>query len=82
MQDRLSVPVPEHFQKYAEAAICRLRYLHPALDFQVEGDTVMVIGNADVGLLKRDLMYALYREKLAEQSVGAKSRLIDALIST
>ncbi len=81
MPKSLSFTVPKQLEKHTGAAICRLCYLYPALEFHVEGGALVVNGNDNDGFQERDLFYALYREKLAEQSVSAKSRLIDALTS-
>lgn len=72
--------MPPKFRPYAESAICRLRYLHPTHEFSTDGSTIDVQGHdVNYETLRRDVFHALYREKLAEQSVVAKIRLINEL---
>lgn len=70
------------FAPYAEAAVTRLGYTRPAATFTVDGLSIRVDGDLGDELeLRRDVLYQLYREKIYQEGLPARSLMYEALLS-
>jgi hypothetical protein len=75
------VPIPARFAAHADAALTRLGYLHPAVEFALTGNsiTAAATADADAALLRRDISYALYREKIYAETLAIRHALVNAV---
>lgn len=74
-------PFSDEMMKFAPAAIARLAYIYPALQFSIDDSGVAVAGftPGEEANLRREISYALYREKIDTESAPLKSRMFEAL---
>lgn len=79
----LTIPVSEVLRPYAELAVARLGYLYPKMIFSYRELSVVVSSEAAIDEIKirRDVLYALYREKIYAETLSMRQSLI-ALVST
>ncbi len=84
----ISVHVGDEFIPHVGAAIHRLRYLYPKVDFQWTADSSELVavspeGPADqVQLLQREINYALYREKIFVDTLAIRQKIVGVEIET
>lgn len=72
----LEISVPEGFAQYMDAAIIRLQYLFPKIVFQIEGQSITVENCPhDVAELRKEISYALYREKIYAENIEIRREL-------
>ncbi|BBE72981.1 hypothetical protein [Oharaeibacter diazotrophicus] len=74
-----SVPVADVFQPVLDAALTRLRYLHPGWGFEAADGGILVSipdgqGASDV---EREIAYALYRERILSETMDMRRSLLD-----
>jgi hypothetical protein len=72
----MRVAIPEAMQGYVEAALVRLRYLHPAVAFAVRDGAIIADGGGDDPTLVRDINFTLYREKIYAETLSLRADLI------
>ncbi len=75
------VEVAERFRPYTDAALARLQYLYPKINFVLIADGIEVSGNIDIPseTLSREIHYALYREKIYAETLPMRRALIEAV---
>lgn len=68
---------------YLGSALARMRYLYPDIEFVVKGNVVEVAGKANrpSAAAERDVLYALYREKIYAETLPLRRALIEAVTS-
>jgi hypothetical protein len=77
----LIIGVGEHFLAYIPAAVVRLGYLHPHLTFSwTPLGNVHVEGTFDHHDVRRDVLHAVYREKVLKETLPLRQKLIDGLL--
>lgn len=78
----LTIPVSEVLRPYAELAVTRLGYLYPKMIFSYRELNVVVSSDADIDetKIRRDVLYALYREKIYSETLSMRQSLI-AMVS-
>lgn len=71
------------FIPYAAAAVGRLRYLHPACTFTLEGTSISIGGVDDdaFGAIQRDSQFQLYREKIYQEGLPMRTLMYQTLLS-
>jgi hypothetical protein len=70
------------FAPFAEAAVGRLGYIYPHCSFSIVGLSIVAEGTfVDPQLLRRDVRYQLYREKIYQEGLPARSLMYGALLS-
>jgi hypothetical protein len=76
------VPVTESFLPYVEAAIARLRYLHPELSFSISTKGIEIRGTVagDRALLLQEIQHTIYREKIYSETLPMRRALVDAVM--
>lgn len=76
-----SIPVPTELESYAASAITRLGYIFPATYFSLNQATIDVETSDDPILIRRDVLHAIYRERIRSETEDIRSSLIRALVS-
>lgn len=69
------------FLAYAPVAMARLGYLYPDLTFECRDGGVCIVGflPATTDILRRDVLYALYREKIYADTLHLRSAFISSV---
>lgn len=70
------------FEPYAEAAISRLRYVHPALHFDLLSPTSVEVTGVQPDAettMRREITYQLYREKIYQEGLPMRGTMYSAL---
>lgn len=71
------VPIAPSFVDYVEAALVRLRYLHPRAQFTFRDGGIEVSTDEDGGeSIARDVNYTLYRERVLQETLSLRRALI------
>ena len=77
------VPVPKAFWPYVDPALERLRYLYPKAVFTVEkaGECIRAESteSMDEETLRREIHYAVYREKIYAETLSLRRSLVEAV---
>lgn len=75
------IEIPPELIKPAEAAIVRLGYLYPSLNFQLADEGIRVAGAlpADISTLRKDALHAVYREKIYAETLAMRTAFISAM---
>lgn len=70
--------VPDIFSKYIDAAVVRVGYLHPDVEFSREGNSIRVASSTgnEVDSIRRDVLYAVYREKIFADTLSMRTALL------
>jgi hypothetical protein len=72
-----NILIDPEFHPCIPAALLRLGYLYPELDFSVSEQGVAVLGAsaADPAQLEREVSYQVYREKIFRQTLPMRQSL-------
>jgi hypothetical protein len=79
---QLSIPVSEVLRPFAELVVARLGYLYPKMIFSYQAPAILVSSDSEIDELKirRDVLYALYREKIYAETLSMRQSLV-AMVS-
>lgn len=77
---RTVIPVEAPFRSYLSSAATRLGYLYPELLFTVRDDAVEVTGAVEESVMRREVLHAVYREKIFAETLPLRRTLIDGLL--
>lgn len=77
----LVVELDSSFAQFAPSAVLRLSYILPNLNFKASGAAVSVEGDLpeDLGALRRDILHAVYREKIYTETLPMRTAFFDAV---
>ncbi len=77
----ISILIDPEFHPCIPAALLRLRYLYPELDFSVSEQGVTVLGThgSDPAQLDREVSYQVYRAKIFRQTLPMRQSLYTML---
>ena len=77
----LDISIDPEFHPFIPAALLRLGYLYPELDFAVSKQGIAVRGESDYDLvwLEREVTYQVYREKIFQQTLPMRQSLFTML---
>lgn len=80
---KFDVALPPSLTVFGPAAVARLGYLFPAAIFRLEGDRIFVEANetCDVAQLRSEILHTVYREKIFENTLEIRRRLLVAVTS-
>lgn len=84
MKRSVVVPVPPRFAAYSEAALVRLRYLYPEVNWSLDPGTGNLCAeyepetHSDHALIQ-EASFQLYREKLHEDTIHIRRRIYEAI---
>jgi len=73
----LDISIDQEFHAFIPAALLRLRYIYPALEFVATEQGLMVNGTAEVDRVwfERDVTYQVYRERIFQQTLHMRQSL-------
>lgn len=67
-------------EEAAPEAVVRLAYLYPKLQFTLTADEIEISGPVDdEAVVRRDVAYALYRQRIFQRSLPLRQALLDTL---
>lgn len=82
MGEQLIIEFEALFAPFAPAALGRLGYIYPGNSFALNGLSIVVGGAiTDEQRVLRDVRYQLYREKIYQEGLPARSLMYQALLS-
>ncbi|MDX8456021.1 hypothetical protein RFM98_25135 [Mesorhizobium sp. VK9D] len=78
---QLAVEIPQTFQQFVDGALLRLQAQHPHLRFTATESGVEVQGVAAAAAdeIRRQVSYAVYREKVYAETLPLRQNLINAV---
>ncbi len=84
MKRSVAVPVPTRFTAYSDAALVRLRYLYPEVNWFLDPGTGNLCAEYDSDThsnhtLIQEASFQLYREKLHEDTIDIRRRIYEAI---
>lgn len=88
MTDQLETPlctiaVPPEYRRFVEAAALRFSYLYPSAKVVVDDSvSISADSNASAADIARDFKYALYRQKIYEESQPIRTLLIQSVMGS
>lgn len=78
----LEVTIDPSFTQFVATTVARLGYLYPRQTFSAEIGLIRVEGAGfDPAAMRRDVLHTLYRERILEQTMPLRRRLIEGLLS-
>ncbi|TIS92002.1 hypothetical protein [Mesorhizobium sp.] len=80
-EGELVVEVPPQFEKYTDAAMLRLQALYPAcrLARQSGGISLSSSGGVAADQFRKDVLHAVYREKIYSETLTMRQALVAAV---
>lgn len=77
----IKIAVPAALREFAQPALARLGYLYPCVEFAFEDGQISASARdtVDADALKRDVLYAVYRERIYAQTLPFRKALIEAV---
>jgi len=81
---QVAIPVIEVLRPVAELALVRLGYLNPKLTFKYLEHSIVVssLDVMDEAQIRRDVLYALYREKIYAETLPMRKALVNLVSAT
>lgn len=75
------VEIPPQFQKYADAAMLRLQALYPNCRLAWRSGAISIGSSAGIAedQLRKDILYAVYREKIYAETLSTREALVAAV---
>ncbi|MBL8597786.1 MAG: hypothetical protein JNL14_08610 [Devosia sp.] len=80
----IEVEVPSEFQPHVAAAVMRLGYLHPSWTISAakpNAIVVSVVRAEDAGEARREVTYALYRERIRAEGAPLRELLLKTMVA-
>lgn len=77
----LCIEVPEPLRGYIAPAVTRLAYLYPTVAFVIRDSVIeaKTTNHLSETLLRREVYYALYREKIFADTLDLRRALVEAV---
>lgn len=72
------IPISEVLHPYGELAVIRLGYRFPKITFSYQAHTVLVSSETEIDQekIRRDVLYAVYREKIYAETLAMRQSLV------
>lgn len=79
---KFAIDVPEQFSEHIDAVVVRVGYLYPNIQLKQCGRGIHVsdVLESEIEIIKRDILYALYREKIYSDTIEMRDSLLRAVI--
>jgi hypothetical protein len=80
----IEVDVPAEFQTHIAAAVMRLGYLHPSWTISAAKPDAIVVSSVraeDAGEARREVTYALYRERIRSEGAPLRELLLKTIVA-
>ena len=76
-----TIPVAAIFRPMVELALARLGYLNPLLSITYDGHSILVSSASafDERQVRKDVLYALYRQKIYAETLSMRKALVNAV---
>lgn len=79
-QHQFSVPIDDSFAQYVQAAILRLGYLRPELQFGFTDNKINVTSDqalpkTEQARIRKDILHQLYRERIYSETLSIRKWL-------
>jgi len=81
-KQRIAVPIADSLWDYAELAVVRLQIHYPHLHF-LQGEGSIIVEECvddDRHLLRREILHAVYREKIYTETLQMRKELVAAVV--
>ncbi|WP_095081609.1 hypothetical protein [Mesorhizobium sophorae] len=77
------VEIPPQFEKYADAAMLRVQALYPNCRLAWKGGTISIGSSGGIAedQLRKDILHAVYREKIYAETLFTREALVAAVTS-
>lgn len=76
------IEVDASLRPYLPTAATRLGYLYPDVQFVVRTDGVELVGtDIDLAAMRREVLHAVYRERVFAETLPLRRTLIDGLLA-
>ncbi|TGS85763.1 hypothetical protein EN817_20865 [Mesorhizobium sp. M3A.F.Ca.ET.174.01.1.1] len=81
--DQVTIEIPPTLHRFVDGALLRLQSQYPNLDFRASSTGVQVAPAAalDLNDLRKQISYAVYREKIYVETLPLRRSLIEAVTS-
>ncbi|MER8640398.1 hypothetical protein NKJ81_31450 [Mesorhizobium sp. M0018] len=78
---QVTIEIPQDFQRFAEGALIRLQVQYPSLRFSASGQGVAVeeLPPDRLDDLRKNVLHAIYREKIYSETLPLRQALIRAV---
>lgn len=75
------ISISAEFSEFIPAAILRLKYLHPKVEFEPTPDGIAAVSveKIDIAQLSREVVYQVYREKIYQETLTMRQSLYQML---
>ena len=83
MNVNLAIDIPESFHAHVDAAVMRLRYLHPSWEIS-EGPGLVKVTNVAASYVlavRREVNYAIYRERIRSEGAPLRKLLLKSVMT-
>lgn len=79
--EKATIDIPQSFRRFVEGALLRVQIQYPALRFQVapNGIEVAALPADHLDDLRKNVLHAVYREKIYAETLPLRQALIDAV---
>jgi len=79
----MEIDIAESFACHIDAAVTRLRYLHPEWDISASASkvNVTVTSEAQAPVARREVNYALYRERIRSEGAPLRELLLKSVMT-
>lgn len=78
-----AIEIDEALAEYAAAAIMRLQYLYPAIDFTRSDGRILMESDSELpSNIRQEIAYALYREKIYSDNLEIRRSLYRRILET
>ena len=78
----MEIAVDPSLAEFVPAALARLGYLFPAIAFAAADGRILITGKGlDETSLRREILHALYRERILERTLPLRQALIEGLLA-
>jgi hypothetical protein len=77
----VSIEFPSRFRIYAEAAVLKLQIRYPEVSFALRGNEISASSESGTGaaILRRDVLHAIYAEKIYAETLSMRQALVAAV---
>ena len=79
--EQAAVEIPHDFQRFVEGALIRLKIQYPSLRFSTSGQGIEVgeLPPDRLDELRKNILHAIYREKIYSETLPLRHALINAV---
>lgn len=80
LEESTIIPIAPEFSEFVSAAMLRLKYLFPSLEFSADSVGIKVVGpGISDPSIAREISYQVYREKIFRETLPLRRSLYEML---